>query len=118
MRVNVTEKGRSGAPFRQALLHKLQSIGVKVAAAGGAADVIVKGVIETSGGVNPALGINEVGLEADFSLLNAAGKTVATASVSGGAYADRNTKNAARDVWDEKSEEIVGKLFQDYCGGR
>jgi hypothetical protein len=50
--------------------------------------------------------------------LNAAGKTVSTASVSGGAYADRNTKNAARDVWDEKSEEIVGKLFQDYCGGR
>lgn len=118
VRVNVTEKGRSGAPFRQALLHKLQSIGVKVAATGGAADVIVKGVIETSGGVNPALGINEVELDADFSLLNAAGKTVSTASVSGGAYADRNTKNAARDVWDEKSEEIVGKLFQDYCGGR
>ena len=39
-------------------------------------------------------------------------------NLAGGAYADRNIKNAARDVFDEKSEEIVGKLFQDYCGGR
>ena len=118
VRVELTDKGGSGAPFRQALLQKLQTIGVKVAAAGAAADVIVKGTIDTSAGVNRALGINEVELDADFSLSTAAGKTVSTASTSGGAYADRNTRNAARDVWEEKSEEIVGKLFQDYCGGR
>ncbi len=118
VRVEVTDKSRSGAPFRQALLQRLQAIGVKVAAAGGAADVVVKGVIETSAGVNSTLGINEVDLDAEFSLQTPAGKTLSTTSVSGGAYAGRDIKNAARDAWDEKSEEVVGKLFQDYCGGR
>lgn len=118
VRVEVVEKGRSGAPFRQALADKLQTVGVRVAAAGGAADLIVKGVIETMAGVNPALGINEVEMEADFSLQLPSGKKLSSASVSGGAYAGRNKKGAIRDVWDEKSEEVVGKLFQDYCGGR
>jgi hypothetical protein len=115
VRLEVTDKGGSGAPFKQALSTKLQSIGVRVAAAGGAADLIVKGVIETSAGVNRALRIDEVDLDADFSLRLASGKTVSTASVSGGAYSDRNTKRAVRDVWEEKSEEIVGKLFEAYC---
>jgi hypothetical protein len=115
VRLEVTERGGSGAPFKQALGQKLQSIGVRMAAAGGAADLIVKGVIETSAGVNRTLRIDEVELDADFSLRLASGKTVSTASVSGGAYSDRNTKRAVRDVWEEKSEEIVGKLFEAYC---
>jgi hypothetical protein len=117
VRLDVTDKGGSGAPFKAALNQKLQTIGVRVAAAGGAADLIMKGVIETSAGVNRTLRIDEVELDADFSLRLASGKTVSTASVSGGAYSDRNTKRAVRDVWDEKSEEIVGKLFEAYCAG-
>ncbi len=115
VRLEVTDKGGSGAPFKQALSQKLQSVGVRIAAAGGATDLIVKGVIETSAGVNRTLRIDEVELDADFSLRLASGKTVSTASVSGGAYSDRNTKRAVRDVWEEKSEEIVGKLFEAYC---
>lgn len=115
VRVEVSDKGGSGASFKQALSQKLQSVGVRVAAAGGAADLIVKGVIETSAGVNRTLRIDEVDLDAEFSLRLASGKTVSTASVSGGAYSDRNTKRAVRDVWEEKSEEIVGKLFEAYC---
>jgi hypothetical protein len=118
VRLEVTDKGGSGAPFKQALGQKLQSVGVRLAAAGGAADLIVKGVIETSAGVNRTLRINEVDLDAEFSLRLPSGKTVSTASVSGGAYADRNTKHAVRDVWEDKSEEIVGKLFEEYCAGR
>lgn len=115
VRIEVTEKGRSGAPFRQALVGKLQSIGVKVAAAGGAADLVVKGVIETSAGTNRMLGVNEVDLEAEFTLRLPSGKTLSAASASGGAFAGSSMKGAARDVWEEKSEAVVGKLFQDYC---
>ncbi len=115
VRLEVSDKGGSGAAFQQALARKLQTLGVRVAAAGGAADLVMKGVIETSQGVNRALRIDEVELDADFSLRLASGKTVSTAAVSGGAYSDRNTKSALRDVWDEKSEELVGKLFEDYC---
>ena len=118
VRVEVAERGGSGAPFRQALTRKLQAVGVQIAAAGGPADLIMMGVIETSAGVNRTLRINEVDLDADFSLKLPSGKTVASAAVSGGAYSDRNTRHAVRDVWDDKSEEIVGKLFEGYCASR
>jgi Caspase domain len=119
VRLEMSGRGNAGAPLRQAMTSKLQSVGVKVAsAAGTGGDLVIRGVVETVGGVNSTIGVNEVDMQADFSLLSAGGRTLATASVSGGAYADRNKRAAVRDVWDEKSEEIVGKLFQDYCAGR
>ncbi len=118
VRLEMSGRGNAGAPLRQAMVSKLQSVGVKVASAGGAGgDLVIRGVIETVGGVNQTIGVNEVDMQAEFSLLSSAGKTLATATASGGAFADRNRRNAVRDVWDEKSEEIVGKLFQDYCAG-
>lgn len=118
VRLELTDRNRTGAPLRQAMSVKLQSVGVRVAAAGGAADLIIKGVIETAGGVNRMIGVNEVDLQADFSMSLPSGKTVSTASVSGGAYADRNRRSAVNDIWEEKGEEVVGKLFEDYCASR
>lgn len=115
VRLDLTDRNRTGAPLRQAMAVKLQSVGVKVAAAGGAADLIIKGVIETAGGVNRMIGVNEVDLQADFTMSLASGKTVSTASVSGGAFADRNKRSAVNDIWEEKGEEVVGKLFESYC---
>jgi hypothetical protein len=117
VRIEVTDRNRTGAPFRQALDKKLQTIGVRVASAG-AADLIIKGVIETAGSVNRMIGVNQVDLDAEFSMQLPSGKTVASTSISGGAYADRNRKSAVRDIWEEKSEEVVGKLFEDYCASR
>ena len=114
VRLEMNGRGNAGAPLRQAMVNKLQSIGVKVASAD-KSDLVIRGVIETVGGVNRAIGVNEVDMQADFTLLSAGGKTLSTVSTSGGAYADRNKRAAVADVWDEKSEEIVGKLFQDYC---
>jgi hypothetical protein len=117
VRLEMSGRGNAGAPLRQAMVSKLGSIGVKVASSGNA-DLVIRGVIETVGGVNRAIGVNEVDMQADFTLTNAGGKTLASASASGGAYADRNKRAAVADVWDEQSEEIVGKLFQGYCAGR
>jgi len=114
VRLEMSGRGNAGAPLRQAMVNKLQSIGVKVASAD-KSDLVIRGVIETVGGVNRAIGVNEVDMQADFTLLSAGGRTLSTVSTSGGAYADRNKRAAVTDVWDEKSEEIVGKLFQDYC---
>ena len=83
-----------------------------------AADLIIKGVIETTSGVNQVLRIGEVDLQADFTLTSTNGKTLSMASASGGAYTGSNSQNAARGVWEEKSEEIVGKLLKDYCSGK
>lgn len=118
VRIQVEDRGGGGTAVRQAVENKLQATGVRVAAAGGAADLVIKGVVEATRSTNPMLRINEVDIQADFTLHLAGGKTVATASTAGGAYAGSNVRQAARGVWDEKAEEIVGKLFSDYCAGQ
>lgn len=114
---SIAQQGRNA--FRHAIEDRMKAIGVKVAAAGGAADFVMKGVIETATGVNPVIGVGEVDLDADFSLSLPSGKRLAQANAAGGAYNGRQTKNstkgAALSIWEEKSDEIVGKLFRDYC---
>lgn len=118
VRLSLEDKSRQGAAFRRALEQTLLSTGVRIAATGGAADLIMKGVIETSSGVNRVLRIGEIELQADFTLSSAKGKTLSMASATGGAYVATTTQSAARGVWEEKSEEIVGKLLNDYCSGK
>ena len=125
VRLVIEEKGaiaqQSRSAFHQAIAERMKAIGVKVAASG-ATDFVVKGVIEAGTGANPVLGVGEVDLDADFSLALASGKRLAQASASGGAYGGHHTasavKGAAQGVWEEKSDEIVGKLFRDYCADR
>jgi len=125
VRLVIDEKGsiaqQSRSAFRHAIEERMKGIGVRVAAAGGAADFVMKGAIETAAGANPVLGVGEVDLDADFSLALPSGKRLAQASASGGAYSGRQTmssaKGAVQGVWEEKSDEIVGKLFRDYCAG-
>ena len=116
--LQLEERGSQGAQnnaFRRSLEQRLQSLGVRVAAVGSAADLVLKGVIETTSSTNPLLGIGAVDLEADFMLQLPSGEALSTATVSGGAFTGSNKKSAVRGVWDEKSEELVGKLFKDYC---
>ncbi|MEW6165610.1 MAG: caspase family protein [Pseudomonadota bacterium] len=115
VRLQLDDRSGGGAVVRQSLEGKLRSVGVKIAAGKQAADLIVRGVIESSQGVNRMLGINEVDLSADFTLLLSNGNAVAAASASGGSFAGGNTKQAIRALWDEKSEEVIGQLFNDYC---
>lgn len=118
VRLSLTDKSGSGAPLKQSLTGKLHSLGMKLASAGGAADLVMEGVIQASAGINRTLGVDEVDLEADFSLRLPSGQVVSSATVTGGAFSDRNIKSAVADVWDEKSEELVGKLLEGYCAGR
>lgn len=101
--------------FRHAVEKRLNSVGVKVAALGGAADFVMNGVIEVSGGVNRMIKINEVDFQADFTLALPSGKKLSSAAVNGSSFAGSNIKGAVRNIWEEKSEEMVGKLFGDFC---
>jgi hypothetical protein len=122
VRLTIEEKGslaqQSRNAFRQSIEDRMKAIGVKVAA-GGTVDFLMKGAIETATGANPIVGVGEVDLDADFSLSLPSGKRLSQASAAGGAYSGRptrsSTKGAALGVWEEKSDEIVGKLFRDYC---
>jgi hypothetical protein len=65
--------------------------------------------------VNRTLGINEVDLTADFTLLQKNGNAVAAATAYGSSFSGSNRQQAIRALWDEKSEEVLGRLFGDYC---
>jgi hypothetical protein len=104
--------------LRRALEQRMGDIGVRLADAGSTSDLIVKGVVEMAGGVNPVVGLKEVEVSGDFSLQSPSGRTLATTSASGSAFSGQDMKKAARGVWEEKSDEVLGKLFKGYCAGR
>lgn len=113
--LQLDDRSGGGDVVRQSLEAKLKSIGVKLAANKSGADFVVRGKITGAQGVNRLLGINEVDLTADFTLLLKNGNAVAATSAYGSSFAGSNRQQAIRSLWDEKSEEIVGRLFGDYC---
>lgn len=117
VKLQVEEKGTQSSAFRQSLEQRLQALGLKVAAATGATDLVMKGIIETTTSTNPLLGIGTMDLDAEFTLQLPSGKNVSSAAVNGAAYTGNNKKSSARGIWEEKNEELVGKLFRDYCAG-
>jgi hypothetical protein len=113
--LQLDDRSGGGEVVRQSLLAKLKSVGVKIASSKENADFVMRGKITGSQGVNRMLGINEVDLTADFTLLLKNGNAVAAASAYGSSFAGSNRQQAIRALWDEKSEEVIGRLFGDYC---
>ncbi|MCX7897831.1 MAG: caspase family protein [Rhodocyclaceae bacterium] len=113
--IQLADSSGGGEAIRQALEAKLRSIGVKLVANRAGADFVVRGKVVGTQGVNRILGINEVDLTADFTLLLKNGNAVSSTSVYGASFAGSNRQQAIRAVWDEKSEEVIGRLFGDYC---
>lgn len=113
--LQLDDRSGGGEVVRRALEAKLKSVGVRLAANKTGSDFVVRGRITGTQGVNRALGINEVDLTADFTLLLKNGNAVASTSAYGSSFAGSNRQQAIRALWDEKSEEVVGHLFGDYC---
>lgn len=113
--LQLDDRSGGGEVVRQSLEAKLRSIGVKLAANKTGADFVVRGKITASSGVNRMVGLNEVDLTADFTLLLKNGNAVSSTSAYGSSFAGSNRQQAIRALWDEKSEEVVGRLFGDYC---
>lgn len=113
--LQLDDRSGGGDVVRSSLETKLRSVGVMLAANKGGADLVVRGRIVGSQGVNRALGINEVDLTADFTLLLNNGNAVSATTAYGSSFAGSNRQQAMRTLWDEKSEEVIGRLFGDYC---
>lgn len=104
--------------LRRALEARLADLGLRQAASGAAADLVMRGSTELAAGVNLVVGLKEVEVSGDFVLQTPSGKQVATASATGSAFAGIDMKKAARGIWEEKSEEVLGTLIKGYCAGR
>jgi hypothetical protein len=81
-----------------------------------AANYVLRGVIASTAVRNAVVNVNQVGVNMDFTLTDAAtGKTVSTASATNASYAGSDTSGMALALIGERADEVVARLYADYC---
>jgi hypothetical protein len=80
-----------------------------------AAQYVLRGVIASRAVRNPIVNVNQVSVNMDFTLTDAAGKPVSTASARGESYAGGDTAGMALALIEERADEVVARLYSDYC---
>jgi hypothetical protein len=79
------------------------------------ASFILKGLIEADNRVNPVIHVNEVTVNMDFLLTDSGGRQVGDARAQGGSFAGADVRGMAAKLIDEQADDIVSKLYSDYC---
>jgi len=79
------------------------------------ASYILRGLISAQSGINPVLRINEVAVNMGFTLTGANGRTISDASARSESYSGMDTLGMALTLVNEEADEVVAKLYSDYC---
>ncbi len=79
------------------------------------ASFILRGLITTQTGINPVLKINEVAVHMGFTLVSAGGKTLSNVAAKDESYSGTDTLGMALTLVNEQADEVVAKLYNDYC---
>jgi hypothetical protein len=80
-----------------------------------AAQYVLRGVIASHAVRNPIVNVNQVSVNLDFTLTDAAGRPVSTASASNESYAGNDTSRMALTLIEERADQVVAQLYSDYC---
>jgi hypothetical protein len=80
-----------------------------------AAQYVLKGVIGTQAVRNAIVNVNQVSVNMNFTLTDAAGRPVSTAAASNASYAGSDTSGMALTLLEERADEVVAQLYSDYC---
>ena len=80
-----------------------------------AAQYVLRGVITSSAVRNAIVNVNQVGVNMNFTLTDAAGRPVSTATASNQSYAGSDVAGMALTLIDERADEVVARLYSDYC---
>lgn len=80
-----------------------------------AAQYVLRGVIASRAVRNPIVNVNQVSVNMDFTLTEASGKPVSTASARNESYAGSDTARMALTLIEERADEVVATLYSDYC---
>ncbi|HTO46799.1 MAG TPA: hypothetical protein VML91_04100, partial [Burkholderiales bacterium] len=79
------------------------------------ASFVMRGLITSQASVNPVLRINQVSVGMGFTLTSASGKNIADAAASAASYAGPDVRAMAVTLLNEQADEVVSKLYSDYC---
>jgi hypothetical protein len=80
-----------------------------------AAQYVLRGVIATQATRNPIIDVNQVAVTMNFTLSDGAGRPVSVASASNQSYAGSDTAGMALTLIEERADEVVARLYSDYC---
>ncbi len=79
------------------------------------ASFILRGLISSQASVNRMIPVNQVFIDMDFTLTGNDGRVISDAQANTGSYAGANVSKMALTLVNEKSDEVVAKLYSDYC---
>jgi hypothetical protein len=79
------------------------------------ASFILRGLITTQATGNPLMRVNQVTVSMAFTLTGANGRVVSTADAYDASYAGTDVAKMALTLVNEKADEVVAKLYADYC---
>ena len=80
-----------------------------------AAQYILRGVISSSAFRNAIINVNQVNVAMNFTLTGANGKMISQTSAKNESYAGQDVSGMALTLINESAEEVVAKLYADYC---
>ena len=80
-----------------------------------AAQYILRGLIDTQISRNAIVNVNQVAVRLDFTLTGANGRMISEASAANESFAGRDVLGMALTLLNERADEVVAKLYSDYC---
>ncbi len=79
------------------------------------ASFVLRGLIASQASVNPVIRVNEVTVNLGFSLADSGGRLISDATAEGGSFSGTDIRSAAARLINEKADDVVSKLYSDYC---
>ena len=79
------------------------------------ASYILRGTINSTTGVNPVVGVNEVTISIDLTLSSTSGRVLSDISAHSGSYSGSDTLGTALQLVKEQADPLVAQLYNDYC---
>jgi len=79
------------------------------------AQYMIRGLISTQASRNAVVNLNQVHVGMDFTLSGGNGRVVSQARVENASYAGADISGVALTLIEERADEVVAKLYSDYC---
>ena len=79
------------------------------------ANYTLKGLISARAVRNPMIAVNQVAISMQFVLTGADGKRVAQADAQSQSFSGADVQGMALTLVNEQAEEVVAKLYSEYC---
>jgi hypothetical protein len=79
------------------------------------ASFVLRGLITSQTNRNPMMRVNQVSVNMDFALTGSNGRLISTAEASSASYAGSDVGKMALTLVNEQADEVVAKLYADYC---